>query len=378
MILTLDEFIEKLQSELLIHNSIEVLCYYYLTEKQYPFETNNFTGEVEKNALKGFVNQFVDKNDLNKIIRKLSNNQYEKAINIFQWIGLCLLDKLNETNDFTSFLKEKFNSSSYKYKYLISKVFEDEYEDNLKKYIIKEIDNNEPFVSLLKHIYLEEEINVNKVLQKIQKSNSNDIIDLLILEDLQNISKISYNRLQKKLWEDLLWVLTELQNNHKNFNNSEDQYNAAVRSLLTAKGYDIKDQTQRGTSSKGVNSGELDIMIFDKKSMPLSILESFNLNSIDTKSIIEHLTKLSEKYDSNGLRNNYAVIYAKNGKFDEFWKRYREFVPTIDFEHKLNSDIVEDITSQYPDYAGIRLGLTKHYNRGKLVNIFHVFMDMNF
>lgn len=378
--MTLDNFIHTLKDKFKEQPfSIENICYAFIRKEKINVDVQLFNGEIEKISINSFNNQYVNIEDLEKIQKRISNSQYEKSINIFNWIGLYLQEQLqdNENLFFQNKLKEKFDVHSLRYKYLIQKVFED-YEDDLKTAIKLEIHDKQEFTFLLRYIFLEEEIDINKILKKFQNNNDLDFIDLLLLEDLRDIKLTSYNKEQKKLFDNILWIITEIQNNHKNFNNSEDQYNATIRSLLTAKYYQAHDQTQLGESSTKKSTGELDIAIFTKENLPLSIFEAFNLKSIDSSSITKHLLKLSKNYDPNGIKYNYAVIYGQNANFAELWERYKDFVPSIDFEHKIQDNIFEDITNNYPNYAGIRIGQTQHLNRNMITYIYHFFLDMNF
>jgi hypothetical protein len=226
---------------------------------------------------------------------------------------------------------------------------------------------------------LEQPINVAKIISSFSVAKDElDIIDLLLLEELQNIQATRYNKVQQELLNDILWCASEIQSKHRVLNNNEDQYNSNFQSLLKAKGYKTEPQTQRGESSTQTSYGELDIAIFAENDMPLSIFEAYVISSIDKEYITKHLVKLSEHYDPNGLKNNYAVIYAKNNSFDELWNRYMDFVPTINFSHKILNGAFNNITSQFPAFAGIKLGLTRHDNNKSLINVYHIFMDMNF
>jgi hypothetical protein len=379
--MTLDELVENLNSKLLQTNSLEVLCYYFINKDQNQinqFDKSDFIGEVEQVAVKSFSDKFAESSVLRKVIYRIEKNSY-KGLNIYHYAGLFYQDKLNDTALFSQIIKGYFENHSFKFKYLLAKVFT-EFEETLKIKLQAEIETKDDFILVLKHLYLETEINKNKVLAHFNNElDSLDIIDLLLLEDLQNIKAIGYNKIQEGLLTDIFRCVEEIQSKHKVQNNKEDQYNSIFQSLLNFTGkYHVLDQTQRGQSPNRKQYGELDIAIFTKDNFPLSILEAFVIDSVEKEYITEHLKKLSEDYDPNGLKNNYAVIYAKSNNFIDFWERYKNFVPTINFEHKLISNQIEDITSRFPQYTGIRIGLTKHINRGLQVQIYHIFMDMNF
>ncbi len=374
----IEELITKLRLKLLQNQSLEVFCYQRIIGNQSlirQFDKSNFTGEVEQIVIKSFLDEFAETDELKKILNRIEKNSIQ--LTVYHYIGLFYQDKLNETTLFFQIIKNYFKTHSFKFKYLLVKVFP-EFEDALKIKLQAEIESKDSFISVLKHLYLETDINKNQALTAFEKEFDNlDITDLLLLEDLQNNAR-GYNRTQEKLLNDIIWCASEIQSKHKVLNNNEDQYNSNFQSLLKAKDYKTEPQTQRGESYSKTQYGELDIAIFTKDNFPLSIFEAFVITSIDSEYIKAHLKKLSENYDPNGLKNNYAVIYAKHSDFNSFWERYKNFVPTIDFEHQIISGQIDDITSRYPEFAGIRLGLTRHINRGFPVQIYHIFMDMNF
>lgn len=380
--MSLEGLINALKENLLQDSSLDVFAYHFVKNSLAEIErldTTEFTGEIEKIAIQSYSNEYADPYELQLVLKKLNNINYRRHLNIFTLIGLHLQDALNETKLFGNFLEEWYEVHSTKHKYFIAKVHPAQYEDRFKMHLQTKINSKEPLTKLLQLIYLEKEVNVGVIINHLQNEISDlDIIDLLLLEDLQNIDAIGYNKLQNKLLNDIIWCAHEIQSKHKVLNNNENQYNSNFQSLLKAKSYKTEPQTQRGESFSSKQYGELDIAIFSQNDLPLSIIEAFILHSIEKRIIIKHLKKLSENYDPNGLKNNYAVIYAQNERFSELWERYKEFVLTIDFEHKLADYSVMDMTARFPQFAAIKIGLTRHENRGTIVQVIHIFMDMNF
>ncbi|MCG2785887.1 MAG: hypothetical protein L6461_12350 [Anaerolineae bacterium] len=378
----LDELIQELKSKLFQSDSLEIFCYYFIDGEQGKISQINksqFTGEAEQIAVASFSEKYADRAELEKVARKLKNPIYTKYLNIYHFLGLSLQDSLYETRIFEEHLKENFDNQSIRYKYLITKVFAQQFEEQLKNYLLTQVETQDSFTLILKHLYLEANINKNSMISDFKKKSQDlDIIDLILLEDIRDMQSVGYNKLQSQLFEDIAWCATEIQSKHKVLSNNEGQFNSLFQSLLTAKGYRVQDQTQRGASFNGAQYGELDIAVFSKDDIPLSILEAFVIGYIDKGYIAKHLKKLSENYDPNGLKNNYAVIYAKNRDFLVFWENYKNFVPTISFEHIALIGQVEDISTRFPKFAGIRVGLAKYQNRGMIVEVFHIFMDMNF
>lgn len=378
----LDELILTTQKTLLEFSNLDTLCYYYIkhdTVSLGKIDISNLNGEVEKIAVFGFLSEYVENEEIDAVKKRLHMPSYKRSLNIYSWIGLYLQSILNDSNTFENYIEDCFNNHSLKYKYLLFKVFPNKFEQKLIIYLQTFVETKEIYTLLLQHCYLSKNINKTQIIVELAKeTNSLDIIDLLILEDLQNINAVGYSRQQEELLSDILWMAVEIQSKHKIQNNSEDQYNSLFQSLLSAKGYTANEQTQRGVSSSEKQAGELDILIFSQEKLPLSIFEAFKLSSIDTATISQHLKKLSENYDPNGLRINYVVVYAKDDNFVDLWRRYLEFVPTVTFDNITISSSIQDITARYPNMAGIKIGLIKYNNRDAIVQVYHLFMNMNF
>lgn len=379
----LEEIISKLKDSFNEYSSLELACYYFIKKEKkeiIDLDFSTISGEVEEIAFNGFNQQYVDQFLLKETIEKIKKNLY-KGLSVYHYLGIYAQDILSDSKLFKFFLLQYFNIHSLKYKFIIAKSFK-EFEDKLIHELRTYSFPPDHYYNLLCHFYFEKSINKVETLKSFINNVDNlDIIDLVLLEDLLNIKSINYNKVQEQLFNDIFWCATEIQSKHKLLNNNEDQYNSNFQSLLKAKGYKTEPQTQRGISESGIQYGELDIAIFTKDNMPLSIFEAFNVISVTSESgkeyIEKHLKKLSENYDPNGHKKNYAIAYIKHKNFSEFWNEYSKFVITIPFENKLVSNEFHDITARFEPYAGIKIGLTKHLNKGSIVEIIHVFMNMN-
>lgn len=379
--MTLENFILDIKKRILSTNSLGCLFYYFITNQQdkiNQFNQLDFTKEVEKVIFCSFTNELYETSLLEKIERKLSKRVYR--LNIYDYIGLYYQDKLSwdEENIFQKYIQKYYSNHSFRYKFLIAKTFH-EFEKNLILDLKREVENQDVFIKILKYLYLEETVNIGKAIRQFQKQKEGlDIADLLLLETLRDEKSINYNRLHEKLKNDIIKIAIEIQSKHKTLNNDEDQYNSLFESLLTFSGYKTQPQTQRGQSSTGKSMGELDVLIFTDNDIPLSIFEAFKLKSTESKTITKHLKKLSEDYDPNGIKVNYAVIYSKADNFPELWKKYQEFVLTIDLAHSIIDKKFHNVTASYEQFAALKLGYTEHLNRESKVVVYHIFMDMKF
>jgi len=296
----LDELIQTVKSKLFENPSLDVFCYYYINQMQIEiglFDKSQFTGEVEQIAVLGYSGEWADRDELAKIANRLRHPVHRKYLNIYHFLGLSIQDSLYDTDDFETYLRDYFDDQSVRYKYLINKIFP-KFEDPLKKYLSTQIESQDDFTLILKHLYLESNINRNRIISRLRTNfEALDIIDLLLLEDLRDVLFIGYDRLQEQLFTDIRWCATEIQSKHRILDKNEDQFNSLFQSLLSAKNYKVLDQTQRGESFTGTQYGELDIAVFTKENIPLSIIEAFIIRSVDTDYITKHLKKLSENYD---------------------------------------------------------------------------------
>jgi hypothetical protein len=371
--INLEMEINNLRTKLLNDPSLDSIFYFYLQNEQKKINSLNIDiiGEANSAAYNFYKGIYTDISTLEKIAKKMEAEDYRLSINIFCLLGLFL----QEPSLFKKFVEYTFENNSIRFKFIISKVapldFEEKFIYQIKNLQIK--DN--PFFLLLKRIYLNSEENNFSHLLLGEQS---DIIDLIALEDYQKIKNLQYSKQQEALTEDLFKMAHHIQTKYKILNNSEDQFNSMFQSLLEFSEYTALDQTMRGASlnSNSKSPGELDLLI-SKNGYILSIFEAFKIDSIDSEYIKNHLIKLSKNYDPNGLRINYAVIYAKNNNFIDLWQRYQTFIKTINFEFPLINSEVKDISDKYPHFTDIRLCLTEHLRSEQIIKVFHIFMNMN-
>ncbi len=238
----------------------------------------------------------------------------------------------------------------------------------------------EPYVQLMTHCICDECIasekpefyafeQLNKFLDKSKKTiecrKSGDDISINKL-----LGKINGNGKQQSLFDYILLALKQLQGLSLNIQKYEDSRNSFVANVLTNKNYRVKDQTKFGKAK--MQPGEIDIKIDDQKGGTIAIYEAFNLSYFDKTIIKNHLTKIFD-YDANGLPENYMVVYC-NKKFTENWNKYINYIPTIEYNHKLID--FTDISNNYDIPTNIKIGIAEHKRNGKQVNIYHFFVEL--
>lgn len=173
---------------------------------------------------------------------------------------------------------------------------------------------------------------------------------------------------QNAFIKNLIRACLNLQTRKHYSNSSEDERNDYIGDILGAIGYTVKDQTRRGSSSTGKNSGEIDIFV-SRDGLPFTVVEAMNLDSVDTNTINEHLDKLFS-YDTSGNKFNVCLSYVKVSDFSSFWGKYCIHVSN----HNYPSPILSSDTSIDNDYgySESRIMKTIHNRSGKTVNLYHI------
>ncbi|HLP46754.1 MAG TPA: hypothetical protein VK469_12430, partial [Candidatus Kapabacteria bacterium] len=120
--------------------------------------------------------------------------------------------------------------------------------------------------------------------------------------------------------------------------------------------------------------GELDIKIIDEKTgRAISIIEALNLEYRNTSKINSHVLKLLHHYDSNGLKENYIVVYASAKDFADLCRKYRDHLKKIDYAtFELEGDI-EEATTGFNKITAFR---ARHKcNKGETI-LYHLLVEM--
>ncbi len=121
----------------------------------------------------------------------------------------------------------------------------------------------------------------------IKLKNSNKALSMNFTKDLGS---------QEAFVKNLVLACFNLQARKHYSDANEDERNDYIGDILGAIGYTIKDQTRRGSSSSGKDSGELDIFV-SKDGLPFTVIEAMNLDSLSTSNINKHLDKIFSLLD---------------------------------------------------------------------------------
>jgi len=189
------------------------------------------------------------------------------------------------------------------------------------------------------------------------------------------LGKFNGNGTKPKILELLLRSLRKLQGRQAalDLGNLENNRNSYIADELTNSDFRIKDQSLWGKSKNGTYAGEIDIKIENLTNETIAIIEAFNLDNLNKKIIAEHVKKLIEKYDVNGLPENFVVVYC-DGNFAELWEKYANFVSSIDCEHQIVD--FKDVSQSVSFSTDIKIGLATHFRNGSQVAVYHLFCKM--
>lgn len=151
---------------------------------------------------------------------------------------------------------------------------------------------------------------------------------------------------------------------------TEDNRNDQIRDYLSARGYDVKDQTRTGRSSSGKSIGEADLVII-QSDIPVTFIEALNLDSVKKAYIHEHIDRVF-KYDCIGTSANFIVCYVNTKDCVSFRERYLECIiekytgyEVVDIDYDVK-DILDSAVSN------VRI-IKMSYNRNqKITDLYHI------
>lgn len=135
-------------------------------------------------------------------------------------------------------------------------------------------------------------------------------------------------REQEQLLEDLVKICADLQAEKHYRGSEEDDRNRWLRSNLIRLPYEVLDQTQRGLGGGGRRAGELDLDIRKYKDIPWTICEALRIHDGSKGDWNDHLDKLLNNYNPNGLPFLILLTYVddRDNRFDDIWKGFKSHI----------------------------------------------------
>lgn len=188
--------------------------------------------------------------------------------------------------------------------------------------------------------------------------------------------KLKYNSLTKALILGLL----EIQGAIKMIGKKENDRNNILSKFLHFQFLEyeniiVKDQPQWGKSKEGIEAGEVDIKIENKKEGTISIIEALILKSCVKSIILDHLLRVF-KYDTNGTLCNYVITYSEAKNFKAFWGKYIKYINTIEFPHEMIKIEKDFWLKGLNSYSDIKMCKTTHDRNGTQVEIIHIAINL--
>ena len=114
----------------------------------------------------------------------------------------------------------------------------------------------------------------------------------------------------------------------ENSDELEDVRNRYVSSQVLMAGYNCNDQQSGGKGKGGRRTGERDIVFRNKNGQDILIYEGLNLTGFSKKNIDDHLHKLLENYNPQGLHYGVLVSYVDcdGTRFNNITDMYRNHI----------------------------------------------------
>lgn len=229
------------------------------------------------------------------------------------------------------------------------------------------------------------EANKSKKLKTVHCERSFQGVSVYRLIGLYSIESSSNNFVENINTEVVLHDLLEICSRvleRKHTKKIENFLNDDLADLLRTKGYIISDQTRSGRSGgDGNDAGEIDLMIRNSRSIPVSILESFRLKSCGPKNtvIAEHISKLLSDYDTHSLKRNFIIVFFEGKKFERAWDNYVKYLNNLNNNGSFTSEYLLSGFSRKPNLShgkNMKIGFARHERENTEVEIVHVFLNM--
>ena len=183
---------------------------------------------------------------------------------------------------------------------------------------------------------------------------------------------------QNKLLDCILKSCQNIQGDMRYVGSDEDDRNTRMRDDLELIGYIVRDQTRQGSSSSGLNPGELDIQVYSERGRPWTIIEALRVNSGTKAEWNKHLEKLLENYNSHGAPFLFLVTYVDDdsNKFNRIWGGYQTHIK------KHNTDKFQCVPESFelpthPRCANnqyIKLAKCQYVCDGYSPTVYHIFV----
>ncbi len=174
---------------------------------------------------------------------------------------------------------------------------------------------------------------------------------------------------------------SELQGYHKILSShNENEKNVILQKILSTHlkkfEYIVKEQTTWGKSSSAKSTGIIDIFVQSQEGSPITFFEGIDLEYLDTTKIKDHVNKVINSYDANGLKEKYFGVYYKANHFFDFCKRYLEYNNEV-LIAGIERGSFEDVSKTYIQASEIRVFRTIYYRNEIRLTLYHILINLN-
>ena len=193
------------------------------------------------------------------------------------------------------------------------------------------------------------------------------------IKDILNQSAPDGLEDEQKLLDAIVRSCTNIQGDQTYRSSSENLRNSRIRDDLELLGYHVKDQTLRGTSESGRNSGELDLLLYDGNRKPWTAIEALRINRVNDGNWDKHLNKLIGNYNFFGARFLYLLTYVDtdDASFEKIWLGYRDHITKY---HPKSFTYQNDSFCDLSNPNGQYLKIARcQYSGDSSVTVYHIF-----
>lgn len=243
--------------------------------------------------------------------------------------------------------------------------------DSLQPYVfnyifVKMVSSRNLFKTLpcersMKGINVHNLLKLYRIDKPVEENNTRYSLDKILYDLIEVSSRVLERKHQKRI---------------------EDLVNDDIVDLLRSKGHNVSDQTRSGASASGLQPGELDIMIRRDNGIPVSIIESFRLESCGPKNTVvaSHISKLLDKYDTQGIKRNFVLIFGEAKRFDNLWTNYIQYIKELNSKPEFNDKDYPlsgvSIRTDLTQLANIKVAATRHNHNNEYREVLHIMLNM--
>lgn len=159
----------------------------------------------------------------------------------------------------------------------------------------------------------------------------------------------------------------------------ENRYNDFLQAILRFRfpfwGWSIHDQPRMGTSAKGADAGNADLVVQSGGGDNLALIEAFILR--DKKYTEIHILKCPNYVST--INRYYAIIFflGNDNDFEKKWEIYKADVLSIDYPTNFKIDLnlkFEDILSEFENVRKFKIAKTLHDTN---LELYHIMIDLS-